>query len=68
MRNLFEKKKMKPRRPPKQDDFALESNRAAWPKDTWFQKRLRYVREHQQDEETGSDVGSERSPHHNKLR
>jgi len=60
MRTLFEKKELKPRRHPRQDDFALESNSAAWPKDTWFQKRLRYVREQQPDEETGADVASER--------
>ena len=60
MRTLFEKKKLKPRPHQRQDDFALESNRAGWPKDTWFQKRLRHVREQQPDEGTGADVVSER--------
>jgi hypothetical protein len=62
MRTLFEKKKLKRRPHQQHDDFALESNPAGWPKDTWFQKRLRYVRERQPDEETGSDAVSERPP------
>ncbi|MGH7827670.1 MAG: hypothetical protein ACREQ7_21150 [Candidatus Binatia bacterium] len=34
-----------------QADFAPQSNGAGWPKNTWFQKRLRYVREQQRRKE-----------------
>jgi hypothetical protein len=60
LRILFEKNKPKPRLYQQQDDFALESTGTGWPKDTWFQKRLRYVREQQLNQGTGADVVSER--------
>jgi hypothetical protein len=30
-----------------EQDFAAQSNGVGWPKGTWFQQRLRYVREQQ---------------------
>lgn len=32
-------------------DLMRETNGLGWPKDTWFQKRLRYVREQQRRKE-----------------
>jgi len=32
-------------------DFMRETNGLGWPKNTWFQKRLRYVREQQRRKE-----------------
>jgi hypothetical protein len=29
------------------EDFTVESNGLGWPKDTWFQKRLEFVRNQQ---------------------
>lgn len=59
LRILFEKNKPKLRLYQQQDDFALESTGTGWPKDTWFQKRLRYVREQQLNQGTEADVISE---------
>ena len=56
LRILFEKNKVKPRLYQNQDDFALESNGSGWPKNTWFQKRLRYIREQQLNNETRADL------------
>lgn len=59
LRILFEKNKPKLRLYQQQDDFALESTGTGWPKDTWFQKRLRYVREQQLTQGREADVISE---------
>jgi hypothetical protein len=44
--NTIEQQKDKP---------SKENNGAGWPKDTWFQRRLRYVRE-QQRKKLESDI------------
>jgi hypothetical protein len=57
LKNLFERKKLKTGAYQQQDHFALQSTGTGWPKDTWFQRRLRYVRQKQVNDEV--DVISE---------
>ena len=38
-----------------QQDFASESNGIGWPRGTWFQKRLRYVREQKRKRPTETE-------------
>jgi hypothetical protein len=37
------------------EDFAAQSNGMGWPKGTWFQQRLRYVREQQRKRGTETE-------------
>jgi hypothetical protein len=46
-RILFDEAKLKQGAYRDEDDFALEANGNGWPKNTWFQKRLRQVRDQQ---------------------
>jgi hypothetical protein len=46
-RFLFDENKLKQGAYQQQDDFPADSNGVGWPKNTWFQKRLRHVREQQ---------------------
>ena len=36
-------------------DFAAQSNGTGWPRGTWFQKRLRYVREQKRKRPTETE-------------
>ncbi len=47
LRILFDENKLKHGLYQQEDDFAPEGNGGGWPKDTWFRKRLRHVREQQ---------------------
>jgi hypothetical protein len=38
------------------EEAAKESSGAGWPTDTWFQRRLRYVREQQRKKTVEGDV------------
>lgn len=40
-------------------DLALEKNGGGWPRDTWFQKRLRFVREQQRRKAAEAEVSYE---------
>jgi hypothetical protein len=55
LRIPFEENRLKQGPYQQQDDFLLESNGAGWPKDTWFQKRLRHVREQQRKKAAEAD-------------
>ena len=46
-RILFDEDKLKQGLYQQEDDFGPEHNGVGWPKGTWFQKRLRQVREQQ---------------------
>jgi hypothetical protein len=41
---------------PQKQEIAKENNGVGWPKDTWFQKRLRYLREQQRKKLDGDIV------------
>ena len=41
---------------PKRDDSVTQNNNGGWPKDTWFQRRLRHVREQQRKKMAEGDV------------
>ena len=46
-RILFDEDKLKQGVYQHEDDFLLGANGTGWPKNTWFQKRLRQVRDQQ---------------------
>lgn len=46
-RILFDENKLKQGVYQQEDDFVSQGNGVGWPRGTWFQKRLRYVREQQ---------------------
>ena len=47
LRILYKDNKLKEGQYQQQEDPVPESNGSGWPKNTWFQKRLLYVREQQ---------------------
>ena len=55
-RILLEENKLRQGLYQPQEDFAPQSNGVGWPKNTWFQKRLRYVREQQLKKGTEADM------------
>lgn len=42
-----------------ENDLAPESNGEGWPRDTWFRKRLRYVRDQQRRKAAETEIAYE---------
>lgn len=55
LRILYKDNKLKEGQYQQQEDPVPESNGSGWPKNTWFQKRLGYVREQQRKKVTETE-------------